>query len=212
MVSWWQNPWRESGWPVDIPDTIALVQRAQRNDLAARDELFTRYLPRVRAIVAMKLNRRVAQLAEDEDIVQESLLHALRGLAGFQPRSDGTFYDWISTIIANRIRDEWRRSTAGKRDARRVEVFGLCDSSCLSALMQPDPSPSPSEDAVAAEVGAQLESGLLALDERHREAIVLRELCGMSYAEITERLTLGGESSARSLVTRAKARLSEKLA
>jgi RNA polymerase sigma-70 factor (ECF subfamily) len=196
---------------VDIPDTLALVRRSQENDLVARDELFTRYLPRVRAIVAMKLGRRVSDLAQEEDIVQESMLHALRGLGTFQPRSDGTFYDWIGTIVANRIRDAWRRSTAGKRDVRRVTVFGACDSSCLSASMRPDSSPSPSEVAVGAEAAEQLESALLGLDERHREAIVLRELCGMSYAEITDRLGLGGESSARSLVTRAKADLAEKL-
>lgn len=197
---------------MDIQDTLALVRRAQNDDLAARDELFARYLPRVRVIVAMKLGRRVASLAEDEDLVQESLLQVLRGLDGFQPRSDGTFYDWISTIVANCMRDAWRRSTASKRDARRVQTLGACESSILSELLQPDPSPSPSADAIGAEAAQRLESALLDLDERNREAIILRELCGMSYAEITERLTLGGESSARSLVTRAKARLAEKLA
>lgn len=193
-----------------IEETLALVARAQGHDLAARDELFARYLPRVRAIVAMKLGRRVAQLAEDDDIVQDALLQALRGLPGFRPCSDGSFYDWISTIVANRIRDEWRRSTARKRDAARVVPFGPCDSSVLTSFLLPDPSPSPSEEAVGAEVGAELENALLELDERHREALVLREICGMSYGEMAEKFALA-ESSVRSLVTRAKAQLAERL-
>lgn len=195
---------------MDVNDTLALVRRAQSNDFAARDELFARYLPRVRVIVAMKLERRIAQLIEHEDIVQESMLQALRGLDGFKDLSDGTFYDWISTIVVNRIRDEWRRSTARKRDAARVVPIGSCDSSALTSFLLPDPSPSPSEQAVGAEVGEQLETAMLALDHRHREALVLREICGLSYCEMAGRLALG-ESSVRSLVTRAKAQLAEKL-
>lgn len=195
---------------MELQETLVLVRRAQADDLQAREELFARYVPRVRVIVALKLGRRVAGIADEEDLVQDALLNALKGLDTFQPMSNGSFYDWITTIVANRIRDEWRR--ASTRTPRIVPApdHGAADSSCLTAMFQPDPSPTPSEHAVGAEFGAQLETALLALEERQREAIVLRELCGLSYEELGKRFAVS-ESSARSIVTRSKAALAELL-
>jgi len=198
---------------VDPLDTLALVHRAQEHDLAARDELFARYLPRVRAIVALKLGQRIVHLAEQDDVVQEALLAALRGLESFEVRSDGTFYDWLSTIVTNRIRDQWRRGVARERerDWGRAAQAEHGHSTLLSSFLVVGVEPSPSEQAIGRETSERLETAMLELDERDGELLVLREICGMTYAELGARLELG-ESSVRSAVARAKARPAERVA
>lgn len=196
---------------MDVHDTLALVGRAQAGSSVARDELFRRYLPRVRAIVAMRVGRPIAVVSEVDDVVQQAMLRVLRGLGGFEPRSEASFYHWVSRLVANELRDLWRRSRAEMRARGRTREFGAFDTSILASALGAAQGPSPSEAAGGAELGAQLETALLALSERDREALVMRELCGLSYAEIASELELGGESSARAFVARAKARLSEKL-
>lgn len=191
----------------DVDDTLELVRRARDDDRAARDELFERYLPRVRAIVAAKMKRKPSQLAESEDVLQEALLGALRGLAGFEPRSPGSFFDWISTIVANRIRDSWESGRADKRGGGRVRSFVDFRTSERGALERPDPGPSASAVARAHELSRLVDDALFQLAQRDQEAIVLRCLCGMGYAEIAERLSLRDDGAARVVVSRALARL-----
>jgi RNA polymerase sigma-70 factor (ECF subfamily) len=80
----------------------------------------------------------------------------------------------------------------------------------LSSFLIAGAEPSPSEQAIGRETSERLETALLELDERDRELLVLREICGLSYAELGAKLEIG-ESSARSAVARAKARLAERL-
>jgi len=57
--------------------TRAQVRAAQKGDAAAIDGLFARYLPRVRRMVASRMRMPVSELAEVEDVVQETMLDAL---------------------------------------------------------------------------------------------------------------------------------------
>lgn len=196
---------------VTVFDTVALLGRAQQGDPEARHELFARYLPRIRVIVAMRLGRPIGVVSDIDDVVQQCMLRVLQGLSEFTPRSEASFFHWVSRLVANELADLLRRADAAKRGSRRVVQFGAYDTSLLADVMGPARGPSPSEAAGAIEVGGQIESAMLELAERDREAIVLRELCGMSYAEIAEELGLGKESSARAVVARAKARLAERL-
>ena len=76
--------------------TLDLVARAQEGDEDALDSLFRRYLPRVRLIAGLKLGWSTGRLGEIDDIVQESLLKALRSLGQFK---SGEFRRWMNSIV-----------------------------------------------------------------------------------------------------------------
>ena len=192
-------------------DTVRLVQASQGGDEAALERLFARYLPRVRQIVALRMGRKLCEIQDCDDLVQESLLVALRNLGSFEIRSEGSFRHWISRLVENRIRDAARRTGALKRGAGKERTFAAYDSSVLSDSVLAGRDPTPSQVLQGRELEERLENALLQLDERHRRVIELRRLCELEYQEIAEELGLSGASSARSLFARAMNALSQRL-
>jgi RNA polymerase sigma-70 factor (subfamily 1) len=193
---------------IDFEQTTILVRRAQTGDSDASAALFERYLPFVSQIVALRVGKPLREFGDDEDIVQQSLLDVLRKLDGFEPRTEGSFRYWLAAVVENTIRDHWRRQHAQKRGEGRVKPFASYRTSVLAQSGLAGVDPSPSEVASLRETEERIERALLELDERDRRVIDMRSLCGMTYEEIARELELGHESSARSLFSRAAAKLS----
>jgi RNA polymerase sigma-70 factor (ECF subfamily) len=183
-----------------------LLSRAQGGDRVAIEALFERLLPRVRRIVALRMGCRERELDEREDLVQETLLDVFRGLGRLEYRHDGAFCHWLADLVKNNLRDQVRRRNAAKRDVRRVVRSDLLSDSVLG-----HDSTTPSRIVRGVELEEQIETALLALDERQRRVIELRKLCDLSFEEISHELGLSTPSSARSLFSRAMAALAEKL-
>lgn len=191
--------------------TLGLIEGARRGEPAALEELFTRLLPRVRKIVALRMGCRESELWEREDLVQETLLEAFRDLARFEPRHEGALCHWLATLVRNNLADHRRRRTAQKRDVGRVERRGAEGSSFLADSVLGRDEDTPSRLATAAELEQRVEGALLALDEPKRRVIELRKLCELPFDEIARELGFGSESSARSLYSRALAELADRL-
>ncbi len=193
--------------PAGIHDTLRLVESARSGDRGALEGLFERYLPRVRRIVALRLGRRLARFVELEDIAQEVLLRVFRGLERFEARTEGSFRNWIATCVEHAIIDSARRMDARKRGSGDVVRFGdpARDESLLAILV--DPGPRPSTIVSERETEERIEDALLELPTHNREIIVLRYLCGMSFAEISQTLEIGSEATARKALHRAVERL-----
>jgi RNA polymerase sigma factor (sigma-70 family) len=192
-------------------ETLALLARARGGDSQAREELFERLLPRVRRIASLRMGCRESELWEREDLVQETLIDALRSLATFEARHEGALCHWLATLVQNNLNDHRRRRKAKKRDARRVVRRGAGRSTVLTDSVLGTDTNTPSRIASAAELEERVELALLALDEPKRRAIELRRLCELSFEEIADTLGLGGASSARSLFSRAMADLAGRL-
>lgn len=184
--------------PALDPGTITLIRRYQGGDRDAVERLFTRYLPRVRQIVALRTSRSVSSLAGEDDIVQEAMVRAFRNLDHFQESSEGTFRDYLARCVESSIRDAWRHGTAARRDERRTRHPGFDLSTLLLRANE-----TPSQVVSARELQARIEGALLEMDDRKREVIVLRHLCGKSYAEVATDLGLGREGTVRVLCFRA---------
>jgi RNA polymerase sigma-70 factor (ECF subfamily) len=195
-----------------VPDeTVKLVRAAQGGDRRALEDLFERYQPRVRQIVALRVGRRLRQLGELEDIAQEALLKAFQGLDRFEQRSEGSFRNWLASCVECEIRMHLRAAAAQKRGGGKVRRFGDADSALLVSSLFAGNEPSPSDVARAAELSERLEATLLEMPEHHREVIILRGLCEMSYKEVAESLGLDHEQTARKAYSRALQRLKEAL-
>ncbi|MQY36773.1 hypothetical protein SRB17_47750 [Streptomyces sp. RB17] len=96
----------------DAAETAILVTAAREGDTQAQDALVNAYLPLVYNIVGRALNGSV----DVDDVVQETMLRALDGLA--ELRTPERFRSWLVAIAMNQVRAHWqnRRSAPGTMD------------------------------------------------------------------------------------------------
>ena len=195
----------------ELNKTVCLVQAAQEGDNQALEDLFARYLPRVRRIVALRMGRHLHAFAEVEDIVQQALLKAFTRLKTFEHRSEGSFRYWLARLVQDEIVACARRGGAKKRGGGRVRRFRDYPSQALSESFFPAQGPSPSSVVHAREREQQIEAALLSMPQHHREVIILRQFCGLSYKEIVEAMGFRQEESARKAWYRALQKLKKAL-
>lgn len=179
--------------------TRVLVQRIQTGDAAATEDLFRRYLPQVTRMVALELGvSRFALPADAEDLVQDTILRALRALPEYEIRSPGSFAAWLSRIVLNVVRQR-RQDLAGRKQKALWQRYGDLE---LSDSFFPGKVDTPSRIVTSAEANEQLEQALLSLPGLYRLVLSLRHLGGATYAEIAQELGKT-EASCRKIAQRA---------
>lgn len=195
-----------------LAQTTVLLRAARGGDAAAVDRLLATFLPRVRRIVAARMGRRVGDLAEVDDIAQETLLDLFRSLAepASVPGSMGQFYLWLARCVEHNVADRARAQHAHKRGAGAERRFAdVGDTSLWHAL--PADATDPASAAGSDELDRRLEDALLGLREEHRQVVVLRVLCDLSFAEIAAELGHAGPELSRAWFARAMAALRARL-
>ncbi len=154
-----------------------LVERVQRGDKAAFDLLVVKYQRKIFRL----LSRLIRDTAEIEDVAQEAFVKAYRALPNF--RGDSAFYTWLYRIAINTAKNylvsQGRRApTSTQADVEDAETFD--DGDHLRDLNTPDSM------LVTKQVAEAVNRAIDQLPEDLRTAIVLRELEGLSYEEISE--------------------------
>ncbi len=182
--------------------TIVLVGRAQDADPEALQELFARYLPRVRRIVALRLGRQQHEILDIDDITQDAMADAIRGLSRFSADSDASFINWLSQIVVNRIRMELRRANTGCRGSGEVLRFADAESSVHDSEVK-GTDRSPLSHAVESEAQDKLSQALHRLTEAQREIVIQRAHCHMTYAEIATSMDFPNADAARGAFNKA---------
>lgn len=178
--------------------TIDLLARAQAGDQRAMETLFERCVPPLRRWARGRLPAYARDLADTQDLVQETVMHALQRLHAFEYRHQGALQAYLRQAVNNRILDEIRRVQ------RRPVPVELVDD-------RPDPAPSPLEHAIGREGIERYEAALQRLKPADREAIVARLELQQSYEEVAVALGKPTANAARVAVTRALARLLREL-
>jgi RNA polymerase sigma-70 factor (ECF subfamily) len=170
------------------PDTEELLEAIGRDDASARSCLLDRHRQRLRRMVAVRLDRRLAARVDPSDVVQDVLLEADRHLADYVRRRPLPFYPWLRQLAWNRLVDLHRRHVrAGRRSVRREAPAAphLPDESALElAARLFARGSSPSARLEREEVRQQVRDALDRLSERDREVLVLRHLERLSTREI----------------------------
>jgi RNA polymerase sigma-70 factor (ECF subfamily) len=198
--------------PHSEPNTEQLLDAASQGDEQARDQLLARYRPRLRRMVAVRLDRRCAARVDPSDVVQEALTNAARGFDAYLRDRPLPFYPWLRRLAWLRLTDAHRRHLyAGRRTVAREEPARLPDESAVELaerLTAPDTGPSAalSQRERAALVRAALDR----LPERDREILVLRYLEDLTTAEAAAVLRCG-EGTAKVRLLRALRRLRDLL-
>ena len=197
-------------------DELRLVAALRAGDESAFAELVARYHTMLLRLAMMY----VASRAAAEDVVQETWLGVLQGLARFEGRS--SLKTWIFRILTNRAK------TRGQREGRTVAFSDLAsaDASAGETSIDPDqfwPADHPAwaniwvsyprnwdelpEDRlVSQETLAQVQAAIAALPPTQREVITLRDVEGWSSEEVCNILEIT-ETNQRVLLHRARAKV-----
>jgi RNA polymerase sigma-70 factor (ECF subfamily) len=156
----------------DVALDVELVERHRCGDVQAFDEVYERF-----GEMVYNLSLRLAGNREEAaDLTQEVFLRIYRHLGSFGGRS--TLKTWVFRIAINHCRD---------RLSRHHPVMQLIDEDPEEGgVTLADPGRGPEELAVAADEGRRVMGGLSRLPTVFREAVVLRDLEGLSYEEIAE--------------------------
>jgi RNA polymerase sigma-70 factor (ECF subfamily) len=149
-------------------------------------ERFRAYL---HLLARLHLDPRLRAKLAPSDVVQQTLLQAYQGLAGFRG-GDAQLLAWLRRILARNLAHAVRDLGRAKRDVARersLEEAVDASSARLEAWLAAEQS-SPSERADRNEQVLRLTEALAELPEAQREAVVQHYWQGRSLAEIGEEL------------------------
>lgn len=170
---------------------MKLLSRAQRGDVAAFEELARTRVDRMFALVM----RLVGDRAEAEDVVQETLLRAWRGIRRFHGRSG--FSTWLYRIAVNEAN---RSLENGTRRPRTVSL------AAEHLELSSSPDHEPAKQAEYRELRATLERTLFNLAAPYRTAVVLRDIEGLSTRDAAK-IAGVGEAAFKSRLHQARLKL-----
>ena len=181
------------------------LERLRRGDAAA----FERLVAERSADVFAVLYRLTADAEEARDLTQETFLRAFQSINRF--RGDADLKTWIYRIAINQARNRWRWWRRRRRDVT-VSLDGNSDrdEQPLSARLRNEDVPNPEQETLAHEREDQLREALLELRQSYREAVILRDVEGFSYAEIATTLEIS-IGTVKSRLSRGRLELRRKL-
>ena len=180
-----------------MPTESELVQRARQGDEGAFAALVEQNQSRIFNL-ALRMTGNPDDAAE---LAQEAPVNARKGLAKCQGGS--SFATWLYRLASNACIDFLRRE---KRRSGLSMTVSLDEDEEERQVELPDLRYSPEVEAERRELRAAIREGLETLSEEHRKVLVLRELDGLSYAQIGQILGLE-EGTVKSRIARARVAL-----
>ena len=193
------SPGDGAGQERDAESTFTLIERVRAGDQQALEALFRRHLKPLQRFARGRLPKWARDLADTDDLVQDTLLRTFKRIDEFEPRRVGALQAYLRQAVMNRMRDELRRHgrQPDETDLENIELEG---------------AGSPLEDAIGREALDRYERALTRLKPEEREAIIARIEMGCSYEELAEALGKPTPDAARKATQRALLRLAEEMA
>jgi RNA polymerase sigma-70 factor (ECF subfamily) len=196
------------------PDTEELLERAGTGDRTARQELLARHRGRLRQMVALRIDRRMAARVDPSDVVQEALADAAQSLSDYLRDRPLPFYPWLRQFAWERLLQLHRQHLQAKRRSvtrEQLRIFDVADESeAVLAERLVNSGSSPSARLLAAELRERVGAALEALEPHDREVLVLRYLEQLTTKEIAAVLEIT-EAAVKTRHRRALERLRRRL-
>jgi len=188
---------------INIGDDV-LVEQFKRGDSSAMERLVLKYQNRLYNVVL----RICANPDDAAELTQETFVKIIENVAKFKGKS--SFYTWAFRIAVNltlnhcrrRARLGFRSIDAGERS------FGDSTVALLKEFLGNEKSPDPVSVAQNREMIDIAVQGLMKLDNSHRTVVILRDIEGMSYAQMAQVLDVE-LGTVRSRLSRARKKLKE---
>jgi RNA polymerase sigma-70 factor (ECF subfamily) len=170
------------------PDTEQLLDLVSQGDRAARDRLLGQHQQRLRNLIALHLDPRLAARVDPSDVVQESLVEADRRLGDYLRDRPLPFYPWLRRLALQRLTDLHRlhvrsRKRSVRREEARLPLLSDDSVQQLASRLMAHGS-SPSAALQRRDLQERLRTALSRLAERDREVLILRHLEQLSVKEI----------------------------
>lgn len=178
----------------------ALVERVQGGDKKAFDILVQKYQFKLTKLIA----RYVHDPSEVMDVAQEAFLKAYRALPSF--RGESAFYTWLYRIGVNTAKNHL---ISQGRKPPNVDIDAE-DAGYLEGGSELKDYATPERLLIRDEIEATVQTAIERLPDDLRAAITLRELDGLSYEEIAERMNCP-VGTVRSRIFRAREAINNKL-
>jgi RNA polymerase sigma-70 factor (ECF subfamily) len=188
----------EGSGSVETESTFHLIERARAGDREALEHLFARHLKPLQRWARGRLPQWARDLADTDDLVQDTLLQTFKRIDAFEPRRVGALQAYLRQAVLNRIRNELRRKG---RQPDATDLDGL----------EVESAESPLEQVIGSEAVERYESALQRLTVEEREAIIARVEMGYSYEELAEALDKPTPDAARKAAHRALVKLAEEM-
>ena len=188
----------ESSRSLDVESTFQLIERARVGDQEAIERLFARHLKPLQRWASGRLPKWARDLADTDDLVQDTLVQTFKRIEAFEPRRVGALQAYLRQAVLNRIRNELRRK------GRQPHATDLDNIAVESAE-------SPLEQAIGREAVERYEQALQRLTAEEREAIIARVELGYNYEELAEALGKPTSEAARKAARRALVRLAQEM-
>jgi RNA polymerase sigma-70 factor (ECF subfamily) len=181
------------------------LERLKRHDAAAFEQLVAERTGDIYGL----LFRLTGDAEEARDLSQETFLRAFQAIEKF--RGDADLKTWLYRIAINQARNRWRWWRRRRRDAT-VSLdasVGECEQTVATHLKDANAS-DPEQEALARERQSQLREALQGLRNAYREAVVLRDIEGLTYEEIAATLQIN-IGTVKSRLARGRLELRRKL-
>lgn len=168
------------------PDDLNLVNRAREGDRTAFRTLVERYQRKAFVQAYGMLKDRDDAM----DVAQDAFVKVFKHLGAF--KGDSSFSTWLHRIVANLSVDRLRkRATEGVHGSLGPTEFDETrdtDELATEGIHATRLGTDPRENILRRELGQKMDEALAQLTEKHREILVLRELEGMSYEDLSRTL------------------------
>jgi RNA polymerase sigma-70 factor (ECF subfamily) len=178
----------------DAADPLRLLAEARHGDRESLGALAEHYRNYLQLLARVQIDRHLRKRLNPSDIVQVTFAKAVAKFDDFHGSSEGELLAWLRSILTNAIKSAVEREVlADCRDARREvsldqRMAAIDDSSAQVDAALIAQAPSPLAQAQRREAVAVLADQLARLPAGYQEVIVLRNLEGVSFEEIAERM------------------------
>lgn len=160
-----------------VPDDERLVNEAQKGNIDSFNALVERYQIPVYNVAL----RQVGDHYMAEEVAQEAFVAAWRAIRSFK---GGSFRAWLFRITVNEARDLYRKNS--RRSAGSLDK--LIEEGRAAGFEQPGPRPD--QIALSASTLRTVEGCIRQLPEDQRLVILLSDVQGLSYEEVSQALDI----------------------
>jgi RNA polymerase sigma-70 factor (ECF subfamily) len=174
--------------------TAVLLERAQKGDRNAGDQLARRLLPVLTRWAHGRLPAGARGMIDTDDLVQDTVVHAFRRLGTFEMRGEGALVAYLRKALVNRIRDAARPVV--HKSGRMTEDLV-------------DRGPSPLQEVIGRGTLESYEAALSGLTETQRQSIILRVEMGYTYRQVADAVGARSANAVRMSVSRGIQRMAK---
>jgi RNA polymerase sigma-70 factor, ECF subfamily len=171
-----------------------LLNKAKHGEKEPLGQLLELYRNYLTILATTQLDRKLRQRMSPSDLVQEAMLAAHCDFVKFRGTTEREFLVWLRQILINCLHHAFDTHVRAKmRDVRREisveQANAALDRSAVGFVqMLADEGPSPSAPMQQHERAVAFADQLAKLRPQYRDVIVLRNLQGLSFEEVADRM------------------------